>query len=260
MDKQPKMEKINLNNQVKLSVVIPAYNESRNISSGALQKVYEYLKKQKYSWEVLIVDDGSLDDTVRLVEQEIKDKRGFKLIKNKHGGKAITVMTGILQSSGEYTVFTDMDQATPIDQIEKLFPEFEEGFDVVIGSRSGREGAPVIRKFSAWGFAISRNLILGLPFSDTQCGFKAFNRKAVQTVFPKMLKIWQNMKAKGAAVNAGFDVETLFLTRKLGFKIAEVPVEWHHVSTERVQLVGDALDALKDMVRIRIGSFNGKYD
>ncbi|KKR80438.1 MAG: Dolichyl-phosphate beta-glucosyltransferase [Candidatus Daviesbacteria bacterium GW2011_GWA1_41_61] len=244
---------------LKLSVVIPAYNEEKNLSSGVLDKVSSYLEKQAYPYEVLIVDDGSTDKTADVIEQFIKSKKGFKLIRNPHGGKALTVISGMLKASGEIIVFTDLDQSTPINQIEKFFPKFEEGFDVVIGSRKGREGAPLIRKLSAWGFAVIRNLSLGLPFADTQCGFKAFNQKAIREVFPKMLQIWQGMKAKGAAVNAGFDIEMLFLARKMGFKIAEVPITWHHVGTERVQLIHDALEALKDMGRIRKDDLDGKY-
>lgn len=244
---------------IKLSVIIPAYNEAENLHSGALDSVFEYFKNQKYPYEVLIVDDGSTDQTVKLVEDIIKNKPGFKLVKNPHGGKAITVMSGLLSSSGEVALFTDMDQATPINQIEKFFPKFEQGFDIVIGSRHGREGAPAIRKLMGWGFSVLRKLFLGLPFNDTQCGFKAFNRKSVDLIFPELLESWKKIRASGAAVNAGFDVETLFIAQKKGLKIAEVLVDWRHVGTERVQAVRDSLEALKDMVRIKINDIQGIY-
>lgn len=244
---------------IKLSVIIPAYNEAENLHSGALDSVFEYFKNQKYPYEVLIIDDGSTDQTVKLVEDIIKNKPGFKLVKNPHGGKAITVMSGLLSSSGEIALFTDMDQATPINQIEKFFPKFEQGFDIVIGSRHGREGAPAIRKLMGWGFSVLRKLFLGLPFNDTQCGFKAFNRKSVDLIFPELLESWKKIRASGAAVNAGFDVETLFIAQKKGLKIAEVLVDWRHVGTERVQAVRDSLEALKDMVRIKINDIQGKY-
>lgn len=244
----------------KLSVIIPTYNEEKNLKNGALDEVYEYLKRQKYGYEVLIVDDGSKDKTITLVEEFVKDKANFRLQKNVHGGKAITVMSGLIASKGEIAVFTDMDQATPLNQIEKFFPKFEDGFNIVIGSRHGRKGAPFVRKVSAWGFSLLRNIILGLPFSDTQCGFKAFDRKAIELVFPSLLEKWENMKASGAAVNAGFDIETLFVAKKKNLKIAEIPVEWHYVGTERVQLVKDAFEALKDMIRIRLNDLSGKYN
>lgn len=244
---------------IKLSVVIPAYNEAKNLNDGVLDLVADYLVKQDFTYEVILVDDGSTDETVAIIERQIKNKNGFRLIKNPHGGKAVTVMTGMLAAGGEIIMFSDMDQATPLSEIEKFFPKFEEGFDIVIGSRHGRKGAPLIRKITAWGFSFLRNLILGLPFSDTQCGFKAFNNKSVQSVFPKILKMWQFARIKGAAVNAGFDVETLFLAKKRGLKIVEVPVNWHYVGTERVQLIKDAIEAIRDMVRIRLNDWQGKY-
>ena len=246
-------------NKIKLSVVIPAYNEVHNLNDGVLDPVYQYLKDVDYRWEVLIIDDGSKDKTVDVVKEQIKGKKNFHLLESEHGGKAITVMVGMLAAEGEIAVFTDMDQATPIKELEKLLPKFENGFDIVIGSRHGREGAPVLRKISAWGFATLRNIFLGLPFKDTQCGFKAFNKKSREAVFGRMLSEWKGMRSYGAAVNAGFDVESLFLAKKLGFQVVEVEVDWHYVGTERVQLIKDSLDAIKDMIRIRWNNLNGKY-
>lgn len=242
-----------------LSIVIPAYNEEANLKKGVLDEVWGYLKKIDYSYEVLIVDDGSSDNTLELIGKFIKGKNNFKLIKNSHGGKALAVMTGLLSAKGEIALFTDMDQATPLSEVGKFFPKFNEGYDIVIGSRRGRKGAPILRKLTAWGFAILRNIILGLPFPDTQCGFKAFNRKSREAIFPNLKSQWEAMKARGAAVNAGFDVETLFIARKSGFKIAEVDVNWHHVGSERVQIIKDSLDAIRDMLRIRWNDWMGKY-
>lgn len=244
---------------VKLSIVIPAYNEVKNIGSGTLAQVEEYLKKQSYPYEVLIVDDGSTDNTADLIASEIKDKKNFKLVRNPHGGKALTVISGMMRASGDIAVFTDMDQATPIDQIEKFLPKFSKGSDIVIGSRSGRKGAPLIRKIAALVFSVLRGISLGLPFKDTQCGFKAFNQKSIQEVFPQMLKIWEAKKSSGAAVNAGFDIELLYISKKEGFKISEVPVQWRHVGTERVQMISDAIEAIKDMIRIRVNDIKGVY-
>src|SRR3989344_5048644 len=241
-----------MENNIKLSLVIPAYNEVDNLKKDVLDQVEEYLKKQNYLFEVVIVDDGSKDETVKIIKEQIKDKKHFRLIENPHGGKAITVMTGMIESKGEVAVFTDMDQATPIKELEKILSKFEEGYDVVIGSRSGRKGAPLLRKLMALGFALLRNVMLGLPLKDTQCGFKGFNRKSINGVFPDMLVIWKKMRSQNAAVNAGFDVETLFLAKKRGFKIAEEIVEWHYVGTQRVQAISDSIEAIKDMLRIRL--------
>lgn len=244
---------------IKLSIIIPAYNEEKNLKNGALNLVSDYFKKVSYGYEVIIVDDGSTDQTVQLVEKFIKGKMNWRILKEQHGGKALTVMRGLLSAKGEIALFTDMDQATPLDQIEKFFPKFTEGYDVVIGSRHGREGAPILRKLTAWGFATLRNIILGLPFSDTQCGFKAFNEKSREEVFGKMMGEWEKQKAAGAAVNAGFDVEALFWAQKMGFKIVEVPVRWYYVGTKRVNLFKDSLEAIKDMLRVRWNDLTGKY-
>jgi dolichyl-phosphate beta-glucosyltransferase len=244
---------------MKLSIIIPAYKEEKNLKKGVLDEVYNYLKSVDYDYEVLIIDDGSPDDSADLIRLQISDKKSFKLIENPHGGKAYTVITGLLLAKGDIALFTDMDQATPLKEIEKFLPKFEEGADIVIGSRSGRKGAPLIRKIMAWGFAMSRKIILGLPFADTQCGFKAFNKTSREAIFPKIQKEWGTLHFKGGAVNAGFDVEVLYLAKKKGFKIEEVPVEWNYVDTERVQALKDSLAALYDMFRIRMDDIKGKY-
>ncbi len=245
----------------KLSVIVPSYNESAEIKLKALADIDKFLKLQNYSYEVLIVDDKSTNGTLDLVRKEIKNRKNFLLLENEHGGKAITVMSGLLKSSGEIALFTDMDQATPITETSKLLENIEQGYDIAIGSRNERKDAPIIRKIASIGFVLLRNLILGLPIKDTQCGFKAFKRETVNLIFPELLKSWEHMKSKGAAVNAGFDIETLYLAKKKGFKVVEVGVEWHHVQNEKqVQLVQDAIESIKDMLRIRINSFCGKYN
>lgn len=245
---------------MKLSIIIPVFNEKENLRRGILDMLEKYLLAQKFSCEVVIVDDGSDDGSGEIIEKFVSDKPRFKLIKNSHGGKAIAVMTGLLVSRGEIGLFTDMDQATPISEVEKLLPFFEKGFDIVIGSRRGRKGAPMIRKLMAVGFSVFRTIVLGLPFKDTQCGFKAFNRKSIEAIFPVLKERWKkHLLEKTAAVNAGFDVETLFLAKKMGFKIKEVPVEWHHVGTERVQVIKDSADAVLDILKIRLNDYLKRY-
>lgn len=244
---------------MKLSVVIPSYNEERNLKKGVLSEVGNYLEKLKIKYEVIIVDDGSSDDSVEVIKKHISTNKHFQLIQNLHGGKAMAVMTGMIQAKGEIVLFTDMDQATPINQLNKFISEFESGYDIVIGSRQGRKGAPFIRKLAARIFSVLRAIILGLPFKDTQCGFKAFSKEAVNKIIPKIKSEWGVLHFKGGAVNAGFDVELLYLAKKLGFKISEVKVEWNYVDTERVQVVKDAMAAIYDMFRIRVNNFKGKY-
>ncbi len=245
---------------MKLSVVIPAYNEENNLKKGVLADVKDFLEKSKLDYEVIVVDDGSSDDSVDLIKKFIVKNDHFKLIQNSHGGKANAVMTGMLKAAGEIVLFTDMDQATPINQIEKFIPKLEGGWDIVIGSRHGRKGAPLTRKLAAWGFSVLRGIILGLPFKDTQCGFKAFSKQVVERIIPKIKNEWGVVHFKGGAVNAGFDVEVLYLAKKYGFRIAEVEVEWNYVDTERVQVIKDALAAIYDMLRIRWNDLMGKYN
>lgn len=241
-----------------LSIVIPAYNESDNLKSGVLKEVHDYLKKQTYTWEVLIVDDGSTDDTRELVSKFIKNTQKFTLHTEPHRGKGGTVIAGMLAAKGEIVLFADMDQATPLHQIEKMLPHFENA-DIVIGSRSGREGAPLIRKTMAFGFSLLRTVILRLPYKDTQCGFKAFKNEAAKEIF-RRLKVFSEKKVEGAAVTAGFDLEILYVARKLGLTVVEVPVEWSHKGTERVSAVRDSLHGLTDLIQVRINALKGLYN
>lgn len=242
-----------------ISVVIPAYNEEQNIKKGAPERVLSYLTRQSYSWEIIFVDDGSEDKTVSLLEKLVKKTGNTRLIKNLHQGKAATVTTGVLAARGDIILFTDMDQATPISEVEKFLPLFSKGYDIVIGSRQGRKGAPIVRKLMAFGFVLLRALVLRLPFSDTQTGFKAFTEKAAQKVFKKLKIFGERRQIQGAAVKAGFDLEVLYVGRRLGYKIAEVPVEWHYQGTMRVNPLRDSLDGLKDLLMIRWYSLLGKY-
>ncbi|MBI2268171.1 MAG: glycosyltransferase [Candidatus Blackburnbacteria bacterium] len=242
-----------------LSVVVPAYNEEQNIRKGAPDRLISYLEKQNYSWEVLFVDDGSVDDTAKLLEKYKDKNKRICLIKNAHQGKAATVMTGVMAATGQIILFTDTDQATPIKEVEKFLPYFEQGYDVVIGSRHGRAGMPFLRKVMAYGFVILRTLVLRLPFKDTQTGFKAFSKVAAHKIFKSLRIFGQSGVIKGAAVKAGFDIEILFVARKLGHKIREVPVEWHHPGTTRVNPLKDSIEALGDMLRIRWYALRGEY-
>lgn len=243
----------------KLSVVIPAYNEEYNLKKGVLLFVYKYLSKQKYSWEVLIVDDGSTDSTVKIARDFAENHANFSVLEEPHRGKGGTVIAGMLKAKGDVILFTDTDQATPIDQIEKFLPKFEEGYDIVIGSRSGRRGAPLLRKLMAYGFAFLRTIILRLPYKDTQCGFKAFRSDASKEIFKRMQVFDSKGQGKGAGVTAGFDLEVLYLARKLNFKVAEVPVIWNHKESERINPIRDSWEGLRDLLRVRLNAISGKY-
>lgn len=245
-----------------LSIIIPCYNEERNLRMGALQQVAHYLSKQKYSWEALIVDDGSTDESVDLVKKFCTEHKGFQLLSRPHQGKGATVIAGIMAAKGDYILFTDLDQATPINQIEVLMPFFSTSYEVVIGSRSTvRRGAPMLRRMMARGFMLLRSLILDLDIHDTQCGFKVFRRTAAHYIFPK-LRVFtvDGGKKKGSTVTAGFDVEMLYIAKRMGYKIAEVPVEWHYQETRHINPLKDSIEGLIDLLRIRWNSMRGVYD
>ncbi len=246
-----------------LSIVIPAYNERANLLAGKLDRVAEYLGAQPYSYEVLVVDDGSEDETAALVEAFAREHRGFCVIRCPHRGKAHAVATGLLAAQGEVVLFSDMDQATPITEAAKLLPWFEQGYTVVIGSRgTARRNAPAWRKFMSRGQIVLRDVILGLrEVADSQCGFKAFRGEAVRPILDG-LRLYgpaNGAAIHGASVTSGFDVEMLFVARKLGYRIKEVPVEWDYQRTRRVNLLKDSWRGLRDLVSIRAADLRGAY-
>jgi glycosyltransferase involved in cell wall biosynthesis len=245
-----------------LSVVIPSYNEIGNLRKGTLSKVQKYLDKKDYDYEVLIVDDGSTDGSREYVKKFVRDEPEFHLIENTHSGKAGAVTTGMLKAKGDFVLFTDMDQATPIEELEELLPYTEKGFDVVIGSRnSNRQGAPLTRKIMAKGMMVLRSTIVGLPeIKDTQCGFKLFSKKATKEIFKKIDSLHNGFKAiNRSSVTAGFDIELLYIAESLGFKIKEVPVDWLYVETRRVSPIKDSFEGFVELFKIRNNITSGKY-
>lgn len=247
--------------KVFISVVIPSYNEMANLRKGVLDKVEHFLGKENFDYEVIIVDDGSTDGSVEFEEKFVNDNPKFRLLKNEHLGKAGAVTAGMLKATGEYSLFTDMDQAAPIDELDKLLP-YADKFDIVIGSRSAqRKGAPFTRLIMAKGMMVLRSTIVGLSgIRDTQCGFKLFKTNVSRELFSKLETFHHGYKKiSGSSVKAGFDVELLFLARKMGYKIKEVPVDWLYVETRRVSPIKDSIEALEDLLRIKANDIAGKY-
>lgn len=248
---------------VYLSVVIPCYDEMANLQKGVLDKVKSFLDSQQYSYEVIIVDDGSKDGSVAFIEDFIKKHKHFSLLKNAHTGKAGAVTAGMLASVGERVLFTDMDQATPIEEVARLLPFLKDPVAIVIGSRADRrKGAPLIRLFISKANIVLRKLIVGIPdISDTQCGFKLFSQEASQKLFTKINTIHNGFKAiESSSVSSGFDVELLYLAEKMGYRIKEVPVQWLYVETRRVNPIKDSVDGVLDLVRIRKNIMQRFYD
>jgi dolichyl-phosphate beta-glucosyltransferase len=246
-----------------LSVVIPSYDEMANLQKGVLEKVKLFLDKEKFSYEVIVVDDGSKDGSVEFIKEFSRDNKEFLLVQNPHMGKGGAVTTGMLKAKGKYVLFTDMDQATPIQEIDKLLPYFDEGYDIVIGSRNTeRKGAPLSRKFISIGSIVLRKCIVGLSdISDTQCGFKVFTNDSAKQLFKRISDLHNGFKEiSGSAVTSGFDVELLYLADKMHYKIKEVPVKWLYVETRRVNPVFDSIEGLMDLLRIRKNAMTGAYN
>lgn len=248
--------------KVFLSVIIPCYDEMANLQKGVLEKVNHFLSKKKFSYEVIVVDDGSNDGSIEFVKEFLEENSRFSLIQNAHYGKAGAVTKGMIQAKGKYILFTDMDQATPIEEIDKLLPNFSEGYDIVIGSRGSiRKGAPWTRAVMGSGMILLRTIIVGLhDIRDTQCGFKMFRHKAAMEVFTKIDKLHHGFhKVGGSNVAAGFDVELLYIAKQLGYKIKEVPVKWLYVETRRVNPFHDSIEGLRGLFRIKKNALNGVY-
>lgn len=246
-----------------LSVVIPCFDEMANLQKGVLEKLKNYLDKKDFSYEVIIVDDGSKDGSKQFIKDFVKEHQHFVLIQNPHFGKAGAVTTGVLKAMGEYVLFADMDQATPIEELDKLLPYLQKDYDIVIGSRSSkRKGAPWTRILMAKGMMVLRSVIIGLKgIRDTQCGFKLFRRSTAQDLFSKIYQLHNGFHAvDGSNVAAGFDVELLYLAQQSGYKIKEVPVNWLYVETRRVNPVIDSIEALRYLYEIKRNALSGKYE
>lgn len=244
-----------------LSVVIPSYNEQKNIKRNVLDEVLNYLKKQKYDWEVLLSDDGSADGTTEELHKFAKKDKRIIVVENIHAGKGPTVQSGMLKANGEWIIFTDFDQSTPLSEIEKLFV-FQDTHQVIIGSReiSGakRDKEPIHRHIMGKGFNVLVQTLAIPGIYDTQCGFKLFRRDACQEIFSKLV-VYGRSKERHDAFTGAFDVEALFLAKKNGYKIQEVPIVWHHNETDRVNPIKDSLRMLTDIIKVRIADLSGKY-
>ncbi len=244
-----------------LSVIIPAYNEEPNFKKGLIDELPAFLESQDYSYEVIIVDDGSSDNTASLAKDFAKAHKNIKVIENPHQGKAQTVKKGVEKAEGELILFTDFDQATPISEVTNLLKYIPE-YDIVIGSRqlpgAKREKEPIHRHIMGLGFNFVVQLFTIRGIRDTQAGFKLFKGSAAKELFFALKVYSKGKQVKGALVTA-FDVELLFLAKKRGYKIKEVPIIWHHVATSRVNPIKDSLRMFRDVVKIRLNDLKGVY-
>jgi dolichyl-phosphate beta-glucosyltransferase len=235
------------------TIVIPAYNEGARIER-ALVEVLRTLDEKQWDAEVIVVNDGSRDNTAEIVRSFVAADRRVRLLENdRNRGKGYSVRNGLLHGAGKIVMFTDADLSAPMEEAERLFTAIREGADVAIGSRwleRSRQTIhqPLYRQFFGRCFNMMTRMVMRLPFADTQCGFKAFRRDAAQTIFQlQRIERW------------GFDAEILFIALRRGYRIREVPVTWGHDERSRISYLRDGIRMLEDLAYVRWNSLIGTY-
>ncbi len=235
------------------TIVIPAYNESVRIRP-TLHDLVRHVQEQNWDAEILVVNDGSTDDTAEIVREFGKAHPHVLLVENPgNRGKGYSVRNGMLRAQGDICLFSDADLSSPISEAQKLFDAIAAGADISIGSRWLRtelqtEPQPLYRQLFGRIFNLTLRVILRLNFTDTQCGFKAFRREAAQRIFPlQKIERW------------GFDPEILFLARRAGLRIDEIPVLWAHSEGTRLHPFRDGLRMFLEVLRIRWNALTGDY-
>jgi glycosyltransferase involved in cell wall biosynthesis len=244
-----------------LSVVLPSYNESKNIARGVLDEVYQFLQTYERTWELILSDEGSSDDTAALLEKFSKRDERIKVVLNQHKGKGPTVKAGMLQATGSWRLFTDFDQSTPLREVRKLL-KYNNQYEVIFGSReltgARREKEPFYRHIMGRGFNLIVQLLAVPGIQDTQCGFKLLSERATIKLF-ESLYIYSGKDKKQNAFTGAFDVELLYLARKYNFAIKEVPILWKHFQTNRVNPIRDSALMFIDILRIKTADWTNKY-
>ena len=242
-------------------MVIPAYNEESRLPD-TLGRVDAYFREQSYPVEILVVDDGSSDDTAAVVKAFAEQHPAVRLVHNEHRGKGYTVRTGVLQALGESILVCDADLATPIEEEQKLSPWLQNGYAVVIASREGlgakRIGEPFYRHLMGRVFNLITRLIAVGGFEDTQCGFKMFRADAARDIFQRVQLYGENASTvHGSAVTA-YDVEVIFLAVKRGYRVKEVPTEWRYGTMTKVNPLIDSMRNFADVMRVRLNDWRGR--
>jgi dolichyl-phosphate beta-glucosyltransferase len=243
----------NAGRRPRYSIIIPAYNEGMRVSA-TLKRVLEYVQERGWDAEIIVVNDGSRDNTAEIIREFSQANSRLQLLENPgNRGKGYSVRNGMLHAQGEILLFSDADLSSPIEEAEKLFAALAAGADVAIGSRwlqsdLQTQRQSLLRQLFGRTFNLMLRVTLALKFKDTQCGFKAFTRRAAIAIFPlQKIERW------------GFDPELLFLANKLGFEVAEVPVAWAHSEGTRLNPLRDGAKMFVEMLKIRWNSISGKY-
>jgi dolichyl-phosphate beta-glucosyltransferase len=239
-----------MTNKTKLSLIIPAYNEEK-IIKDTLEHVIEYLSEKKYEWEVIVVDDGSHDQTAKIANKFNKKK--VDLVRyDINRGKGRALKEGIKKAKGDFIIFSDADLSVDISKIDEMLCALRNS-DVVIGSRRIRGAKivvhqPMLRELMGRGYTFLTKLVTGVSLADFTCGFKGFRKKAAKDIFSKtLINRW------------AYDSEILFLAKKFKYKLKEIPVEWRNREDTRVVLRNVVLESLKDLIAIRVNDLSGKY-
>jgi glycosyltransferase involved in cell wall biosynthesis len=247
-----------------LSLVIPAYNEAATFSGGLLDDVAAYLGRCWPGSEIIVVDDGSTDGTAACVEEAMARHGGLRLLRRPHGGKAQAVRAGVEAARGEIIAFTDADQSTPVETLEPAVERIRAGCDVVIGSReiagAERRKEPLYRHLMGRAFNHLVQLLVVPGIRDTQCGFKVFRAEAACDLFPRLLVYRELSEPLHGPWVTAFDVELLFLARRRGWRIGEIPVRWRHVPGGRISPLRDSWRMLRDVLRVRWNAWLGRYE
>jgi glycosyltransferase involved in cell wall biosynthesis len=234
-----------------LTIVIPAYNEESRLPA-TLTRVSEALESRGEPYEVLVVVNGSTDRTADVVKQATARDGNVRLIVTQLRGKGRAVKIGIVEARGDRIVFADADLSTPIEEVIALADQLDERHQVVIASREGsgarRVGEPYVRHLMGRVFNLLVQVMAVRGIQDTQCGFKAFTRQCAQDVFRRQ-----------RIVGFGFDVEVLYLARRLGYGIKEVPVTWEYAASSRVDPVKDTIRMFRDVLAVRWNDLRGFY-
>ena len=245
-----------------LSIVVPAYNEAQNVRNGVLARLADYLAGRPYSYEVLVADDGSVDETASLVEAFCREHPAFRLMRNEHSGKAQSVIAGLMAARGRHVMFMDMDLATSLEHIDQLLEALQNRADVVIASREAkgavRLGAAWRRRFLGKAFNLVIQALLLPGYWDTQCGFKGFRREVARDLVNSLVVFRDGPPPSGPRVTA-FDVELLVAARERGYRIYQLPVTWRHVKTPRVNLLRESVLMLREVLAVWRARREGRY-